>query len=50
MCEDFEKITHDLQENVRIIEENNIQLKNKIEESERKIMDLESYKKNRSKC
>ncbi len=44
MCEDFEKITHELQENVRIIEENNIQLKNKIEELERKIIDLESYK------
>ncbi len=30
MCEDFEKITQELQENIRIVGENNIQLKKKI--------------------
>jgi hypothetical protein len=30
LCEDFEKITQELQENIRIVGENNIQLKKKI--------------------
>jgi hypothetical protein len=50
LCADFKRTTEDLQRNIKILEHENFELKNKFEESKRKIQIFENYKINSDQC